>query len=115
MPPNNDRICFRDLTAAKIKRMTTYNFRGFVGNIERKGELYLIKQITGRPAIVGQGSTIEEALASFENAVIDLLKDTSRDSQKKMIIRKYAKAEAIHKRLRAIKEAELLRRKRSGD
>lgn len=90
--------------------MDTYNYAGFVGQIARKGDLYLVSEITGRTEMTGSGETIEAALLSFETAVRRILRETAKDSQRKMLIRRFAKTEAIHAKLNAINKAELQRR-----
>ena len=109
-PDPDNLICLRSLTSRTIAKMQTYNYAGFVGSVVKKGDLYIVSEITGRPQIVGNGATVEEALLSFEKAVRNRLRETSKHSQRKMIMRKFAKTEAIHSRINAINRAELQRR-----
>ena len=109
-PDPDNLICLRDLTARKIARMDTYNYAGFVGAVVRRGDLYIVSEITGRAEIVGNGATVEDALLDFEKSVRRVLRETSKDSQRKMLIRRFAKAEAIHSRINSINRAELQRR-----
>ena len=103
-------LCLRALTARKIARMNTYNYAGFVGSVIRKGDLYIVSEITGKSQITGYGETVEDALLSFEKAVRKSLRETAENSQRKMLIRRFEKAEAIHSRINAINQAELKRR-----
>ena len=109
-PDPDNLICLRSLTARTIARMDTYNYAGFVGAVVRRGDLYIVSEITGRPEIVGNGETVEDALLDFEKSVRRVLRETSKDSQRKMLIRRFSKAEAIHSRINAINRAELQRR-----
>ena len=109
-PDPDNLICLRSLTARTIARMDTYNYAGFVGSVVKRGDLYIVSEITGRPEIVGNGATVEDALLDFEKSVRKVLRETSKDSQRKMLIRRFAKAEAIHSRINAINRAELQRR-----
>ena len=109
--PNPDNlICLRDLTARTIAKMQTYNYSGFVGSVTKKGELYVVTEITGRPNIVGSGETVEDALLAFEKSVRGVLRETSKNSQRKMLMRRFAKTEALHSRINAINQAALKRR-----
>ena len=103
-------ISLRALTASKLSEMNTYNYRGFVGHVVRKGDLYVIREITGKTNIVGSGKTIEDALVNFEKAVCSNLRETAKDSQYKMLVRRFRKAEAIHSRVNSINKARLKRR-----
>ena len=107
---NDNLYCLRELTAKKISQMNTYNFQGFVGNVVKRGDMYIVSEITEKPQIVGQGSTVEEALISFEKAVRRVLRETAKDSQKKMLIRRFAKAERIHSRINSINHKQLQRK-----
>lgn len=109
-PSQDNLICLRDLTAKKIASMNTYNYAGFVGEVRRKGDLYIVSEITGKPNIVGQGATIETALTSFEQAVKAVLRETSKDSQRKMIARRFRKVEKLHTKINSINRAQLLRK-----
>ena len=109
-PDPDNLICLRSLTARSIAGMETYNYAGFVGSVKKKGDFYIVSEITGRPQIVGHGVTVEEALLSFEKSVREVLRETSKDSQRKRLMRRFAKTEAIHSRINAINRAELQRR-----
>ena len=108
--PRDNLICLRALTAKTISKMNTYNYAGFVGSVTLKGDLYIISEITGKPQITGHGETVEKAILSFEKAVREILRETAKDSQRKMLIRRFAKAQTIHSRINAINQAELKRR-----
>ena len=103
-------ICLRALTAREIAKMQTYNYSGFVGSVVKKGELYVVTEITGRPNIVGSGETVEEALLAFEASVRGVLRETCENSQRKMLMRRFAKTEALHSRINAINQTALKRR-----
>lgn len=107
-------LCLRALTAATLKNMETYNYRGFVGAIERKGDYYVIVQVTGNPPIAGAGDTIESAIDAFQKSVRMFLRETAKDSQKKMLVRKFEKMENIHKRVRELSEQEIARQIKQG-
>lgn len=111
MPQSKDNLlCLRSLTSKTIEKMNTYNYAGFVGQVARKGDLYLVSEITGKTEMTGSGETVEAALLSFESAVRRVLRETAKDSQRKMLIRRFAKTEAIHSRVNAINRAALQRR-----
>ena len=105
-----NRICFQVLTAAKLSEMNTYNYRGFVGHIVARGDFYVVSEITGKTNIVGHGETIEQALLNFEKAVRSNLRETAKDSQFKMLTRRFHKAEAIHSRINSINQKKLKRK-----
>lgn len=109
-PDPDNLICLRHLTARTLARMDTYNYAGFVGSVVRRGDLYIVTEITGKTDIVGNGETVEAALLDFERAVRQNLRETCKDSQRKMLMRRFAKTEAIHSRINAINRAELQRR-----
>lgn len=83
---------------------------GFVGKAYKKGDLYLISEITGNDMIIGHGETIEEAMKSFEEAVLKYLREYSKDSQRKMILRRFTNREKIHAKLQSIYKREVNRR-----
>lgn len=108
--PQENRLCYRLLTAKTIEKMNTYNYAGFVGHVERKGDLYVVSEISGRTSIVGSGETIDQALFEFEKSVRRALSETAQDSQAKMIIRRFARKEEIQSRVNRINRAKLKRR-----
>lgn len=103
-------LCLRALTSEKLQKMHTFNYRGFVGVIKRKGDFYVITQITGSPHIAGAGESVEDALSDFQRNVRAYLRETAKDSQKKMLVRRFAKMEALHKHTRELSEIEIKRR-----
>lgn len=108
--PEDNRLCLRLLTPKRLAKMHTYNYAGFVGQVHRKGDLYIVEEVTGRTNIVGSGETVEVALYDFEAAVRRNLKEQAHDSQRKMLLRRFAKMEEIHSRVNKINRAALKRR-----
>lgn len=108
--PQENRICYRLLTAKRIENMNTYNYAGYVGSVERRGDLYVVSEISGKTAIVGSGATIEEALFEFEKSVRHALNETAQDSQAKMLVRRFARKEEVQSRINRINRAKLKRR-----
>ena len=94
----------RDMTASKLESMNTYNYRGFVGHVYKKGDYYIVSEVTGVPNITGSGNTIEEALFEFEKSVLSNLRETSKDSQKKMVIRLFRNSGRIQSKVRSMKK-----------
>lgn len=98
MLADNERLCIRQLTAKSIKEMDTYNYRGFVGQVVVKHGYYVISNITENPVLIGAGRNIETAMAAFQKTVDAHLRALSRNSQEKMLVRRFRKRELISKR-----------------
>lgn len=98
------------LTAKTIKKKVTYNYAGFVGEIVRNNNLYIVSEITGKRQIVGSGTTMEAALRAFERAVqADLDKKAERFKLSKLN-RRFVKMKAIHSRINKVNHNALKRR-----